>query len=543
MYRAIVGGAAVLFVCASFAMFGLPGTAYAAGGSLSGYAWSSNIGWISFSGTGGGSSYGVAISNTDNQTLSGFAWSDGVGWITFNGNSCGAQAMLVNGALQGWAQAMSADNNGWDGCISLSGSGGGSSYGSSIAGGVNKSGTFSGYAWGSDVVGWISFSGTASNGSAYGVSANVIPTASFTTSPSSVVINSGQTSTITATLSVSFPSNITVNYSYSSPDGAVQGTDYTLGNPSPTGSITIPAGQTSATITTLTAGNDASFSANESVVFTPTSGTNYTPGTPGTATITLPGAGTPPFCSLTPSTQTINYGHPATINYSQTSGTSLTFSDGYTFCSGVTYCGGFGHSLGSTGTYSPSPTFSTPYTAAVSGPGGSGIACLSSAAVTVIPPPVITSIVPNSGPVAGGTSITINGSNFTGATGVNFGTGYGGIGLGPSATNVVVVNDNKITATTPAALTTVTFNGTVYIAGPVDVRVTTPSGTSVTGASDVFTYIAPPTCGLSPSSQSIANGNSATPCSLGPGPQRHQFDRHYLSHKLGLIAPHNWLLL
>ncbi len=102
-------------------------------GTLTGYAWSSNIGWIKFGG------------------LSGFPTGDGTQ----------AQNANINGNnLKGWAKALSADDNGWDGWISLSGSGYGISFSSAT-------GYFSGYAWGGDVVGWISFNSnnTGSGGS------------------------------------------------------------------------------------------------------------------------------------------------------------------------------------------------------------------------------------------------------------------------------------------------------------------------------------------------------------------------------------------
>ena len=126
-------------------------------GNLSGYAWSDNIGWISFSGT----NYGVTVDSSGN--LGNYAWSDNVGWISFNAadvQSCvtsygGTAGEMVAGRLQGWAKAVAADNNGWDGCISLSGSS--PSYGPAVPGGINQTGTFDGYVWGSSVVGWISF--------------------------------------------------------------------------------------------------------------------------------------------------------------------------------------------------------------------------------------------------------------------------------------------------------------------------------------------------------------------------------------------------
>lgn len=52
--------------------------------------------------------------------------------------------------MEGWAKALAADNNGWDGWIHLRGS----NYG------VTASGcSWDGYAWGSDVLGWIHFKG------------------------------------------------------------------------------------------------------------------------------------------------------------------------------------------------------------------------------------------------------------------------------------------------------------------------------------------------------------------------------------------------
>jgi hypothetical protein len=88
--------------------------------------------------------------------------------------------------------------------------------------------------------------------------------------------------------------------------------------------------------------------------------------------------------------------------------------------------------------------------------------------------PCVTSLKPNSGPAGGGTKVTIVGVNFTGATQVKFGAA--------SATGVVVNGaGTSITATAPAG------------SGSVDVRVTTPAGTSPTGAADRFKYIPPPT--------------------------------------------------
>jgi hypothetical protein len=104
------------------------------------------------------------------------------------------------------------------------------------------------------------------------------------------------------------------------------------------------------------------------------------------------------------------------------------------------------------------------------------IPSLQAGACSSVDAPTVTGINPSSGPVTGGTSVTITGSKFTGATAVKFGAN--------NATAFTVDSDTQITAISPAG-----------VAGVVDVTVTTASGTSAIGASDQFTYIgalAPP---------------------------------------------------
>lgn len=86
--------------------------------------------------------------------------------------------------------------------------------------------------------------------------------------------------------------------------------------------------------------------------------------------------------------------------------------------------------------------------------------------------PAVTSLSPSVGPTAGGTSVTITGTDFTGATAVRFGTN--------AATSVTVVSATEITAVSPAGS-----------AGTVHVTVTTPSGVSVAVNGDQFTYQPP----------------------------------------------------
>ena len=56
--------------------------------------------------------------------------------------------------------------------------------------------------------------------------------------------------------------------------------------------------------------------------------------------------------------------------------------------------------------------------------------------------PTVSSVSPNSGPAAGGTAVTITGTNFAAGATVTFGAA--------AASNVVVVSGTQITATTPA---------------------------------------------------------------------------------------------
>ena len=111
--------------------------------------------------------------------------------------------------------------------------------------------------------------------------------------------------------------------------------------------------------------------------------------------------------------------------------------------------------------------------------------------------PQVTSVAPNTGSGAGGDSIVISGTGFTGATLVNFGT---------NAASFNVDNDGQITATSPGG------------SGTVDVIVTTSSGTSPAGAADQFTYTslaAVAVISVSPNNGSIAGGDQVTITGVG----------------------------
>jgi hypothetical protein len=168
--------------------------------NVSGFAWSENVGWISFNSlncttdprpagcpTGSVPDYGVNI-DASTGIFSGHAWSENAGWISFDRAETGTPpgspyngsetyiAKLNTGTNQvsGWARALIGKDPasaGWDGWIKLSGS---------WANGVVYSPAscyLNGFAWGADVIGWTKFQGTAQNGSPYGVLYHCPPTA------------------------------------------------------------------------------------------------------------------------------------------------------------------------------------------------------------------------------------------------------------------------------------------------------------------------------------------------------------------------------
>ncbi len=104
-------------------------------------------------------------------------------------------------------------------------------------------------------------------------------------------------------------------------------------------------------------------------------------------------------------------------------------------------------------------------TVSVSTPSGTGSL---EGGFTYLALPTISSVSPSSGPVTGGTPITITGTNLLGTTGVTVGS--------TPATNVSLVNLTTLTAITPA--------GT---AGQRTVSVSTPGGTA--NLANGFTYV------------------------------------------------------
>ena len=94
---------------------------------------------------------------------------------------------------------------------------------------------------------------------------------------------------------------------------------------------------------------------------------------------------------------------------------------------------------------------------------------------TYVAAPTVALLVPNHGPLAGGTSVTITGTGLAGTSAVTFG--------GTSAASFTVISPTEITATAPARGSS----------GLVDVRVTTAGGLSANTPADDYLYEDP--CG------------------------------------------------
>ncbi|MUH52218.1 MAG: hypothetical protein F2789_13520, partial [Actinobacteria bacterium] len=128
----------------------------------------------------------------------------------------------------------------------------------------------------------------------------------------------------------------------------------------------------------------------------------------------------------------------------------------------------------------------------VTNPGASRQTPTSFTVTASVAAPTVTALSPVSGPVAGGTVVTITGSGFvSGATTVKFGANAG--------TSVTFVSATSITAVAPAG-----------VAGAVTVTATTTTGGTSTNATQ-FTYVAAPTVtSLSPTSGPASGGTVVT---------------------------------
>jgi hypothetical protein len=203
----------------------------------------------------------------------------------------------------------------------------------------------------------------------------------------------------------------------------------------------------------------------------------------------------PTVSTVSPAAGPLNGGTTVTIT-----GTGFTNATGVDF--GLVAANNFtvgsdGQSITAT---SPSESLGTVDVRVITAGGTSPI--VSSDQFTYTNAPAVTSISPTSGPLAGGTTVTINGTDFTEASAVDFGT--------VAASSFSIVSATQISATSPAG----------SAAGVVDVTVTGPGGTSTTSIVDQYTYTsttasAPAVTAVSPTAGPLAGGTTVTIAGTG----------------------------
>lgn len=287
---------------------------------------------------------------------------------------------------------------------------------------------------------------------------------------------------------------------------AVSGINPTTG-PVSGGTSLLIAGSNLLGATTVTFGTGAT-----SVTATPTSSTASSvsvrtpawPFAPGAARVTATtpsGSSTQPvfftFTSIAPpvlASLTPNIGPVSGGNVTTITGTGLLYTTGVSFTQGTTTVNASSFAILSStqvaAVVPPAPVGAGPASVNVTNGAGTSATPLTYTYNLVIPLPVVTGAVPNTGPAAGGNSVALTGSGFTFATQVRFGT--------TPALSFTVTNDTSITAIAPPG------------SGTVTITVTGPSGT---GTGVPYTYNPAPQpsiTSLIPSSGPLAGGNNVT---------------------------------
>ncbi|HEY2665905.1 MAG TPA: IPT/TIG domain-containing protein, partial [Actinomycetota bacterium] len=286
-------------------------------------------------------------------------------------------------------------------------------------------------------------------------------------------------------------------FTYVTPAPVVSGLSPTTGSTAGGASVTISG-------TNFTGATGVSFGATAAAGFTVNSATSITATSPAAPagqvdiTVTAP-AGTSALVAADKFTYATPPSPPTVTGVSPLSGSTAGGTS--VVISGTNFTGATGVSFGTT----PATGFTVnnagqitatsparapgPVDVTVTNLGGTSPTGAADTFTFVTPPPAVSGVNPNAGPAGGGTSVVISGMNFTGASGVSFGT--------TPATSFTLNNAGQITAVAPAG------------SGQVDVTVTTPAGTSAAGAADRFTYTPPPSVtGVSPVTGTSAGGSS-----------------------------------
>ena len=196
----------------------------------------------------------------------------------------------------------------------------------------------------------------------------------------------------------------------------------------------------------------------------------------------VPGpSGSSPAAFTSASSTTFTRGFAGTFTPTASGSPTPVITESGTLPAGVTFTGGV-----LSGTPTVSGTFPITLTA-TNGIESAAKQTFTLSVTTAVP--AVTGVAPAAGPATGGTSVVITGTNLGSATAVDFGA---------NAAAITADTATSITATAPAGA-----------AGPVDVTVTTPGGTSTTSSSDLFTYVAAPTVtSIAPTAGPTAGGTS-----------------------------------
>ncbi|MEK9154792.1 MAG: hypothetical protein AAB596_01865 [Patescibacteria group bacterium] len=155
--------------------------AQVSGNVLSGWMWSSNIGWVSVNcedrGVCASSDYKVSIvpASGGKEELRGYAWSSNIGWINFNpvgpypeNPNTPVVIDVATGDISGWLRACNVFASGcsgalknnlergdWNGWIKITDA---KLISNKIDDSLGAGTSYGGWAWGADVVGWLNFS-------------------------------------------------------------------------------------------------------------------------------------------------------------------------------------------------------------------------------------------------------------------------------------------------------------------------------------------------------------------------------------------------
>lgn len=184
---------ALIFIVAGVFIYYHAPTLAGSADNISGYAWSSNIGWISLNNADEGGAVNYGVTADASGALSGYAWSSNIGWVSFNASElagcpatadnpvCAPNINRASGEFSGWARACAGTeagdcsgvsrDDGWDGWISLRGE----SPPYDVRAEAGNPCNLSGWAWGGPVIGWINFDGARGSGSACALAAQIAP--------------------------------------------------------------------------------------------------------------------------------------------------------------------------------------------------------------------------------------------------------------------------------------------------------------------------------------------------------------------------------